>query len=168
MSPDYDPHASSLTGRTDPEVLAELYAIRGSIDNIDASLVYLLAERFKFTQRVGALKARHELPPSDPGREAAQIERLHRLALEADLEPAFAEKFLNFIIAEVIRHHRALASGARRGPGGGFAAGRDADGRRGRPAARRRRCLRRTTTAPARSRSAAPRGPARTPPRPSG
>lgn len=112
MSPDYDPHASSLTGRTDPEVLAELYAIRGSIDNIDASLVYLLAERFKFTQRVGALKARHELPPSDPGREAAQIERLHRLALEADLEPAFAEKFLNFIIAEVIRHHRALASGA--------------------------------------------------------
>ena len=112
MSPDYDPHASSLPGTADPAVLDELFAIRGSIDNIDASLVYLLAERFKFTQRVGALKARHDLPPSDPGREAAQIARLHRLALEADLEPAFAEKFLNFIIAEVIRHHRALASGA--------------------------------------------------------
>lgn len=113
MSPDYDPHASSLPGTADPAVLDELFAIRGSIDNIDASLVYLLAERFKFTQRVGALKARHDLPPSDPGREAAQIARLHRLVLEADLEPAFAEKFLNFIIAEVIRHHRALAAEGR-------------------------------------------------------
>ena len=113
MSPDYDPHASSLPGTADPAVLDELFAIRGSIDNIDASLVYLLAERFKFTQRVGALKARHDLPPSDPGREAAQIARLHRLALEADLEPAFAEKFLNFIISEVIRHHRALAAEGR-------------------------------------------------------
>lgn len=121
MNPDYDPHASSLPGTTDPAVLAELYAIRGSIDNIDASLVYLLAERFKFTQRVGALKARHDLPASDPERETEQIERLHRLALEADLEPAFAEKFLNFIIAEVIRHHRALAAGERAadGPGRG-------------------------------------------------
>ncbi|MDY6055889.1 chorismate mutase [Micrococcus sp.] len=109
MSTDYDPHASSLTGTTDEAVLAELYAIRGSIDNIDASLVYLLAERFKFTQRVGELKARHDLPPSDPGREAAQIARLHALARDADLEPEFAEKFLTFIIAEVIRHHRAIA-----------------------------------------------------------
>lgn len=109
MSPDYDPYASSLTGRTDPEVLAELYAIRGSIDNIDATLVYLLAERFKCTQKVGRLKAEHQLPPSDPDRETAQIDRLRRLATEADLDPAFAEKFLNFIISEVIRHHRALA-----------------------------------------------------------
>ena len=110
MSPDYDPHASSLAGTADADVLEELYAIRGSIDNIDASLVYLLAERFKFTQRVGRLKARHALPPSDPGREAAQIERLQALARDADLEPEFAEKFLNFIIAEVIRHHRAIAA----------------------------------------------------------
>ncbi|MGC5048622.1 chorismate mutase [Micrococcus porci] len=109
MSHDYDPHASSLAGTADQDILEELYEIRGSIDNIDASLVYLLAERFKFTQRVGRLKARHALPPSDPGREAAQIERLQDLARDADLEPEFAEKFLNFIIAEVIRHHRAIA-----------------------------------------------------------
>ena len=81
----YDPHASSLRGTADPAVLEELYAIRGSIDNVDATLVYLLAERFKCTQRVGRLKAEHELPPSDPGREAAQIERLRRLAADADL-----------------------------------------------------------------------------------
>ena len=78
---------------------------RASIDRLDAILVYTLAERFKHTQSVGRLKAEHDLPPSDPAREAAQIERLERLAREADLDPEFARKFLTFVIAEVIRHH---------------------------------------------------------------
>jgi chorismate mutase len=78
---------------------------RESIDRLDAILVFTLAERFKHTQAVGRLKAQHALPPSDPAREGNQIERLERLADEADLDPAFARKFLNFIISEVIRHH---------------------------------------------------------------
>lgn len=78
---------------------------RASIDRLDAILVFTLAERFKHTQAVGRLKAEHALPPSDPAREARQIERLERLAAEADLDPEFAKKFLNFIISEVIRHH---------------------------------------------------------------
>jgi chorismate mutase len=78
---------------------------RESIDRLDAILVFALAERFKHTQAVGVLKARHGLPPSDPARESVQIARLERLAEEADLDPAFARKFLNFIISEVIRHH---------------------------------------------------------------
>lgn len=78
---------------------------RASIDRLDAILVFTLAERFKHTQAVGRLKAAHDLPPSDPGREAEQIERLKRLSREADLDPDFAAKFLNFVIAEVIRHH---------------------------------------------------------------
>jgi len=78
---------------------------RASIDRLDAILVYTLGERFKHTQAVGKLKAAHDLPPSDPTREAAQIERLRDLAKRADLDPKFAEKFLNFIIAEVIHHH---------------------------------------------------------------
>lgn len=78
---------------------------RASIDRLDAILVYTLAERFKHTQSVGRLKAEHDLPPSDPAREAQQIERLERLAREADLDPEFARKFLNFVISEVIRHH---------------------------------------------------------------
>jgi prephenate dehydratase len=82
---------------------------RRSIDNIDAALIHVLAERFKCTRKVGALKARYNLPPADPKREAQQIERLRNLALAADLDPRFAEKFLNFIIAEVIRHHEAAA-----------------------------------------------------------
>jgi chorismate mutase len=81
---------------------------RQSIDRLDAILVYTLAERFKHTQAVGRLKAEHDLPPSDPSREARQIERLERLAEEADLDPEFAKKFLTFIIGEVIRHHEKL------------------------------------------------------------
>jgi len=88
---------------------AALMEFRRSIDNIDAALIHVLAERFKCTRKVGALKARYNLPPADPKREAQQIERLRSLALAADLDPRFAEKFLNFIIAEVIRHHEAAA-----------------------------------------------------------
>ena len=79
---------------------------RDSIDRLDAILVYTLGERFKHTQAVGKLKAEHDLPPSDPSREAAQIARLEDLAKRADLDPDFAKKFLNFIIAEVIQHHQ--------------------------------------------------------------
>lgn len=78
---------------------------RDSIDRLDAILVYTLGERFKHTQAVGKLKAEHDLPPSDPTREAHQIARLEDLAKRADLDPAFAKAFLNFIIQEVIHHH---------------------------------------------------------------
>ena len=79
---------------------------RESIDRLDAILVYTLGERFKHTQAVGKLKAEHNLPPSDPSREATQIARLEDLAKEADLDPDFAKAFLNFIIQEVIQHHK--------------------------------------------------------------
>lgn len=93
---------------TDPVTQAAtlLKEHRESIDRLDAVLVYTLGERFKHTQAVGALKAAHDLPPSDPAREAAQITRLEDLAIQADLDPEFAKKFLNFIIAEVIQHHQ--------------------------------------------------------------
>ena len=89
----------------------ELSQLRKSIDNIDAALIHLLAERFRTTQQVGQLKVTLSMPPSDPAREAAQIERLRSLAKEADLDPEFAEKFLEFILAEVIQHHQELAAG---------------------------------------------------------
>jgi len=85
------------------EILAEH---RESIDRLDAILIYTLGERFKHTQAVGKLKAEHALPPSDPTREAKQIERLEDLAKRADLDPKFATKFLNFVISEVIQHHK--------------------------------------------------------------
>ena len=94
----------------DPDVKTQLSSYRQSIDNIDAALVHMLAERFRCTKAVGVLKAKHELPPADPVREEYQIERLRHLAKDANLDPDFAEKFLNFIIHEVIRHHEAIAA----------------------------------------------------------
>ena len=88
-----------------------LKGYRKSIDNIDAALVCLLAERFKVTQAVGAHKAAAGLPAADTGREEAQIARLRQLSEDAELDPEFSEKFLRFIIDEVIRHHRAAAAG---------------------------------------------------------
>ena len=84
----------------------ELAGIRRSIDNIDAALIHLLAERFKFTQQVGRLKAtstacRRPIPSA----RGVQIARLRALADEAHLDPAFAEKWFNFVVAEVIHHH---------------------------------------------------------------
>ena len=90
---------------------AELQRLRDSIDNIDAALVHLLAERFKFTKAVGEFKAAQGLPPADPGREVEQVARLRALAQEAKLDPDFAEKFLAFIVREVIRHHEAIKDG---------------------------------------------------------
>ncbi len=94
----------------DEKVMAMLNEYRRSIDNFDAMLVYTLAERFRRTKAVGELKAAHDLPPADPAREKIQIERLRRLAKEADLDPDFAEKFLNFVIREVTRHHEKIAA----------------------------------------------------------
>ncbi len=99
--------------RLEPEVQRQLLQLRASIDNIDASLIYLLAERFRCTQQVGALKAAHHLPPADPAREQSQLERLTRLAHDAQLDPEFAEKWFNFVVAEVIRHHQQIAHESR-------------------------------------------------------
>ncbi|ERK70087.1 MULTISPECIES: chorismate mutase [Leifsonia] len=95
---------------SDDAAVERLHSIRQSIDNIDAAVIHMLAERFKFTQQVGALKAEYGLPPADPEREREQIQRLRALAEESHLDPAFAEKFLNFIIAEVIHHHERIAT----------------------------------------------------------
>ncbi len=99
-----------MTEPTDDKAQVLLADLRQSIDNFDTILVHTLAERFRCTQKVGFLKATHGLPPADPEREKSQIERLRQLAKDANLDPDFAEKFLSFIIHEVIRHHEAIAA----------------------------------------------------------
>ncbi|WP_460775418.1 chorismate mutase [Microbacterium sp. GXF7504] len=100
-----------MTEPTDPT--QTLQRLRASIDNIDAALIYMLAERFRCTKQVGELKAEYRMPASDPAREEQQIARLRALALEADLDPEFAQKWFSFVVAEVIRHHTAAADGSR-------------------------------------------------------
>ncbi|WP_051259408.1 chorismate mutase [Schaalia suimastitidis] len=88
-----------------PQLPAELLEARATIDNIDAALIHILAERFRCTKQVGHIKARYDLPPEDPQREARQVVRMRALAEESGLDPDFAEKFLAFMVTEVIRHH---------------------------------------------------------------
>jgi|SRR5579871_6046577 len=88
-----------------------LAGFRSSIDNIDAALIHILAERFRITKAVGAYKAENQLPASDPAREERQITRLRALAEDAQLDPDFGEKFIRFVIDEVIRHHERAKSG---------------------------------------------------------
>lgn len=89
----------------------ELDRLRGSIDNLDTAIISMLAERFKITQQIGLLKRERGLAPADPEREIQQIARLRQLAIQSNLDPEFAEKLLNFIVAEVVRHHAAIQSG---------------------------------------------------------
>ena len=102
------PEMAFPLGSSAPE--ARLASLRASIDNIDAALVHMLAERFRCTQEVGRLKAEHAMPASDPDREARQTARLRALAEDAHLDPEFAEKWFNFVVAEVIQHHTRIAA----------------------------------------------------------
>ena len=95
--------------QNDREADEVLASYRKSIDNIDAALIHMLAERFRITQAVGEYKARVAMPPADPAREERQIKRLRSLAEDADLDPEFSEKFIRFVIDEVIRHHQQAA-----------------------------------------------------------
>ena len=98
-----------MTEPNDP--VADLLRLRATIDNIDAALIFMLAERFRATKQVGVLKAEHGMPASDPTREEQQVARLRRLAEAADLDPEFAQKWFSFVVAEVIRHHTEAADG---------------------------------------------------------
>jgi|SRR6516162_5170234 chorismate mutase len=89
-------------------VVSPLREMRESIDNIDAAIVYMLAERFRCTRKVGILKAEHNLPPADPEREANQVVRLRQIASAAKLDPDFAERFHALVVKEVKQQHEAV------------------------------------------------------------
>ncbi|MDG1708917.1 MAG: chorismate mutase [Emcibacteraceae bacterium] len=100
---------SDNNGPTEDEKRNKLIEYRNSIDNIDAAVINMLAERFKITQKVGVYKAKYGLPASDKDREANQIDRLRKLSEDAQLDPDFSVKFLDFVIEEVIQHHKKIS-----------------------------------------------------------
>lgn len=81
-----------MVNSADP--IARLRALRDSIDNIDAAIVHMLAERFRCSAAIESLRAMHGLPTRDLGRDAAQVSRLRHLAAVSELDPDFAESFL--------------------------------------------------------------------------
>jgi|SRR5581483_1768031 len=92
----------------------DLARLRQSIDNLDAAIVHLLAERFRCTHAIGELKARHGLASRDPKREVAQLRRLRSLASQSGLDPEFAQKLHDLVVREVVTNHEAakIESGA--------------------------------------------------------
>lgn len=92
------------------DIGTQLSTFRQTIDNIDAALIHMLAERFRCTDQVGVLKAKYQLPAVDKDRERRQYERLTRLAQEANLDPSFVEKLMEFVISEVVQRHRQIAA----------------------------------------------------------
>src|SRR5262245_40847566 len=90
------------------EFAGDLAKLRLSIDNLDAAMVHLLAERFRCTHAIGELKARHGLVSRDPRREAAQLRRLRTLAAESGLDPDFIQKLHALVVREVIINHEAV------------------------------------------------------------
>ena len=93
----------------DFNVTARLSSFRQTIDNIDAALVHILAERFRCTEEVGILKAEYALPPTDKAREERQYARLRKLAADAGLDETFLENLMQFIIGKVVQRHGQIA-----------------------------------------------------------
>nr|WP_232513899.1 chorismate mutase [Bifidobacterium choerinum] len=90
-------------------IVEHIDALRASIDNIDMAIVALLAERFKATAQVGALKARAGFAPADYTREEQQMQRLRRVAQGAGLDVEIAEQYREFVVTEAKRRHRRIA-----------------------------------------------------------
>lgn len=86
----------------------DLIDFRKSLDNIDDAIIFLLAERFRITTKVGEYKKNKKMKPVDSVRESQQFARIEKLAEQAGLNPAFATSFLRLIINEVVKNHIAL------------------------------------------------------------
>ena len=87
-------NANEKMSGTDPE----LQRLRDSIDNIDAALIHMLAERFRITKEVGAYKARMTMAPADPQREEQQI-RIVRCPRQVCVNAS--SRALDVVIAQV-------------------------------------------------------------------
>lgn len=82
---------------------------RKTIDNLDSALLYILAERFRCTEQVGELKARHEMPATDNERERRQMVRLRDIAANLDLDQQFVENLMHLIVGTVVERHKEIA-----------------------------------------------------------
>ncbi len=86
----------------------ELAECRKSIDNIDSALLFMLAERFRITEKIGRIKKEQHLPAEDREREKQQLDRLNKLSEEVHLNKDFIRSFFKLITTEVKRNHECI------------------------------------------------------------
>ena len=86
----------------------ELEVLRRQIDAVDEQFVQLLAERFRITRRVGAIKAERGLPAQDAIREAQIDAKVRRLAADHELDEGLVSDVLRAVIDRVVAEHREL------------------------------------------------------------
>ncbi|MBF0276758.1 MAG: chorismate mutase [SAR324 cluster bacterium] len=86
----------------------DLDAVRIRIDEIDQSLVELIAERFEITRKVGKYKKDHGLNPVDSERETRQFEKIAAISKELNVNPGLTAKILRLIIDEVVKNHKEI------------------------------------------------------------
>jgi chorismate mutase len=70
--------------------MQDLESLRESIDALDAAIILLFGERARQKQKIGVFEAWHDLSSHTDRPDRQQAERLKALALQVDLDPAFA------------------------------------------------------------------------------
>lgn len=73
--------------------------LRRSVDDVDARLVKLLAERLKLSAEIGAEKMQNARPVTDTTRESAVMEHIRQLASREGIDAAAVESVYRRIIA---------------------------------------------------------------------
>jgi chorismate mutase len=97
----------------DQNAQSSVRRMRDSIDSIDAEIIQMLAERFRWTQLICGLQVGHGQPAADLKRASQPIDLLRALAAMLGLDPDLAEQFHAFVVSEVIRQHEATGSAER-------------------------------------------------------
>lgn len=94
--------------RIAPEAVVSMAELRAQIDSVDADLIDLLAERWRYTERAAGLKAKEGLSAAAPGRAAAVLEKVSTAAeargVDGQMVAAMWKIMIDTIVAREERH----------------------------------------------------------------
>lgn len=82
---------------------ADLAALRARIDQLDAALIAIIAERLAACREVAALKEEFDTPVIQPDRVREVVTSRRQLAIQAGIDPDFAEQLVRVLLTETHR-----------------------------------------------------------------
>ena len=91
-----------------PQVAAQLQALRGELDDIDQELMTLVRKRLECCCRIGHWKKAHGVPMMQPGRIGVVQERAMTFAMAHGLSAEFLRRLYALIIEETCRLEDAI------------------------------------------------------------